>query len=540
MEIDCNYIDYRRTNNFSELVCDYIEGKKSLDSFYRFTPNMKGISEAIAVRKKQQIDRKTLVSVLRKQYATVPENKNVSANIESLLLPNTFTICTAHQPNLLTGYLYFFYKILHAISLAEMLNKKFPNEHFVPVYYMGSEDNDLDELGQFRYEEKKYKWEANGQKGAVGRMDTKSLKPLLDELFKRLGPPSIHLDELKKIIEESYLQHENISDATQYLVHHLFGKYGLVVLNPDEAMLKKKFDTVIQNDLINHDAFRIATEQSAALAKQYKAQAYPREINLFYLEKNSRERIEKKGNRWEVLNTNITFSEDELKTELANHPEKFSPNVILRGLYQETILPNICFIGGGSELAYWLQLKPLFEHFNVFFPVVLLRQSVQILDAKTQKIIADLNIEELSIFESEHELLRQRIEKKVGKNWDTENEKTELQNLLKRIAQKAKIIDPTLEKSAAAALAKMQKQLTILEQKMYKAEQRKEHEYAHKLAILHAQISPNGALQERSLNFMPYFLHAGFTIFEEIKNKIEPLKNQFLIVKIQKENDETT
>jgi len=319
----------------------------------------------------------------------------------------------------------------------------------------------------------------------------------------------------------------------------LFGKYGLIVLNPDEAMLKKNFDTVIQNDLINHDAFRIATEQSAALAKQYKAQAYPREINLFYLEKNSRERIEKKGNQWEVLNRNITFSEDELKTELANHPEKFSPNVILRGLYQETILPNICFIGGGSELAYWLQLKPLFEHFNVFFPVVLLRQSVQILEAKTQKIIADLNIEELSIFESEHELLRQRIEKKVGKNWDTENEKTELQNLLKHIAQKAKIIDPTLEKSAAAALAKMQKQLNILEQKMYKAEKRKEQEYAHKLAILLAQISPNGALQERSLNFMPYFLHAGFTIFEEIKNKIEPLKNQFLIVKIQKENDET-
>src|SRR5690606_36563786 len=102
----------------------------------------------------------------------LPSEPKAEEHLAVLAEPTTFTVCTAHQPNLATGYLYFVYKILHAIKLAEALNAAHPEHRFVPVYYMGSEDADLDELGTFRYVGKKFVWDAGGQKGAVGRMDT--------------------------------------------------------------------------------------------------------------------------------------------------------------------------------------------------------------------------------------------------------------------------------------------------------------------------------------------------------------------------------
>src|SRR5690606_34380866 len=154
--------------------------------------------------------------------------------------------------------------------------------------------------------------------------------------------------------------------------HSLFGKYGLVVIDPDEAALKQAFIPVMQADLLEHPAERLVNGAIARLgAAHYKAQAHPRTINLFYLKDDLRERIERKGARWEVLHTDIAWGQESLLAELHAHPERFSPNVMLRPLYQETILPNVSFIGGGAEVAYWLQLRELFVEHGVFYPVVL-------------------------------------------------------------------------------------------------------------------------------------------------------------------------
>lgn len=530
METDCTYISYRQTNSFSELVNDYIEGDEKLSGFYQFKPDIEGIKQAIEQRSNFPVDRQVLAEVLRKQYETLPVTEGVTANIEALLNANTFTICTAHQPNLLTGYLYFFYKILHAIKMAESLNEQFPGKHFVPVYYMGSEDNDLEELGQFRYEGQQYSWDAEGQTGAVGRMSTKSLKPLLSNLFKRLGPPGLHYDDLVALLSESYLNHATIAEATQYLVHQLFGKYGLVIINSDEAALKKLFLPVLKDDLFGHTALPIVAGQSELLAKEYKAQAFPREINLFYLKDAIRERIEKSGQVWQVVNTAIRFSELELRTELENFPERFSPNVILRGLFQETILPNICFVGGGSELAYWLQLKPLFDYYKVFYPVVYLRQSVQLLSTPAWELMALLSLDTEEVFADESLLTRQLITEKKGITWSVTHENEILQELVKTLAIKAKKIDSTLEKSALSVLAKIDKQVKVLEQKMYRAEKRNEEIMVDRLRRLKAVAFPGGGLQERVENFMPYYLQEGFELFDTIKNRIKPFDNKFLVL----------
>jgi len=530
LETDCTYINYEQTNSFAELVYDYINVKNTIKPFIRFEPNQSGINAAIETRKQYPINREVLVLALKRQYKAITSHPIVNQNIEALRNNNTFSICTAHQPNLATGYLYFFYKILHAIKLAEVLNLEHPEKHFVPVYYMGSEDNDLDELGQFWYEGKKHKWDAEGQTGAVGRMSSKSLNSLFKNLFKTFGPPGKHCEELIEMLSESYLQQETIAEATHFLVHQLFGHYGLLVLNPDDADLKALFSDIVNDELFHQNAFPIVSQQSSLLAEKYKAQAFPRPINLFYLKDDLRERIEKNGDTWTVVNTDIHFTEQELKSELKNHPERFSPNVILRGLFQESILPNICFIGGGSEVAYWLQLKPVFDFYKVFFPVVILRQSVQIINEDAWQLAKRLGVSLTEIFQAEESLTKIILGRKTNLSWQLQNEKEIIHKTMEAIAQKAYAVDPTLEKSAQAALTKMQKQLSIIEQKIYRAEKRKEHELVAQIKRLKAAIQPNGGLQERVENFMPYYLQDGFAIFENIKNNLKPLGNQFLII----------
>jgi bacillithiol biosynthesis cysteine-adding enzyme BshC len=530
VSLSCTYLPYSETNAFSHLVIDYLSHSENLKPFYHYTPDKAGIRQAIADRKKFPVDRRQLVSVLQEQYKDLHQSEALQTNLQLLQEENTFTICTAHQPNLLTGYLYFVYKIVHAIKLAKDLKADFPEHNFVPVYYIGSEDNDLDELGTFRYNGQKFVWDAAGQTGAVGRMTTESLKPLLHDLLKQLGPPGDFCEELHQIITTAYLQHTTISAATIYLVNELFGRFGLVVIDPDHRSLKAAFTEGMKDDLLNQTPNRIVVQQMESLAAHHKTQAHPRSINLFYLKDDLRERIEKQSDGWGVVNSNIRWSEDALLEELEQYPERFSPNVILRGLFQETILPNIAFIGGGSEVAYWLQLKTLFEHYEVFYPVIFLRQSVLWVTGKEGKLRQQLELSISNIFKPETELIHEFVKKNSVDDWQVDNEMKALEQLLGQLKQKAVVVDPTLRASADAALARMRHQVQVLEKKMLRAEKRKLQDRILKIAKLKDHLFPKGSLQERTENFMPFYLIYGKSFFDALMEYMAPLQQQFLVI----------
>ena len=525
------HIPYADTHYFSALVTGYLADEPSLQPFYHYRPDAHGIHQAIEQRKQFKTDRKALVNVLQRQYQSLPEETAVSRNIALLAGSDTFTICTAHQPNLGTGYLYFIYKILHAIKLAKELSDTYPDLHFVPVYYIGSEDNDLDELGTFRYGGKKFVWDADGQTGAVGRMNTASLKVLLDELFTILGPPGEHLEALKDMLATAYLKHDTIATATQYLVHRLFGRYGLVVLDPDEAALKRNYIPVMEDDLLHHTANGIVEQAADELQKMgYKSQAFPRPVNLFYLKDNIRERIERRDDQWQVLGTNIYWDKEGLLAELHQHPERFSPNVILRGMYQETILPNVAFIGGGAEVAYWLQLKNLFDHYQVFYPAIVLRQSVTWVDTKAAALRKKLRLSVEDMFIPEAELIKRFIRSNSSHDCSTGFEQAGFAEILATLKEKAAVISPTLKASTEAVSAKIRYQLQVLEKKMLRAEKRNMTVQLDQVSRLKNQLFPNNGLQERVENFMSYFLMYGYTFFDELLEAIVPAQAAFLVV----------
>jgi bacillithiol synthase len=525
-----SYLPYRETNAFSPLAIDYLSASDRLKPFYRFDTDAEGMSAAIRERSKHQPDRALLVEVLKAQYAGLTMHPAVTRNLDLLQHEHTFTVCTAHQPNLMTGYLYFIYKIVHAIKLAAELKTRFPQQDFVPVYYMGSEDNDLEELGTFRYNNRKFVWDGGGQKGAVGRMSTDSLKPLLDELFKVLGPPGPHCEALREMIEQAYLKHDTIGKATQYLVNELFGAYGLLVLDPDDHRLKSAFIKIMEDDLLHQTAHGIVTRQMEQLSEHYKVQAHPRPINLFYLKDDIRERIEQRGDQWAVVHTDIRWDRQAVLRELSEHPERFSPNVILRGLFQETILPNVAFIGGGAEVAYWLQLHALFMHYGVFYPSVHLRQSVLWVGQKENALRTQLGLELPDLFKPENELVHAFVLKQGHDEWQTDKEIQMLEQTLHTLKQKAVKLDPTLRASAEAALAKMRYQVAVLEKKMLRAEKRNMHDQLARIAKLKSHLFPGGGLQERVENFISFYLLHGTDFIDTLQLAMEPFRHEFMIV----------
>src|SRR5690606_24458000 len=350
------FIPFRETHYFSDLICDYLDENSKVKPFYHRFPKIENFKAQIEEKQTNysQAHRKVLCTALEKQYKNCPTSERTQQNIKALRESTTFTITTGHQINIFTGPLYFLYKIIATINLCKTLKSTYPGYNFVPVYWMATEDHDFDEINFFNFKGKKLAWNTHAS-GAVGRLDTQGLEDVFEVFSKELDH-SKNSDAIRNLFQNAYLQHDTLATATRALVNELFGKYGLVILDADTIELKKTFIPFVKNDILNNTAFHTVSETNTGL-ENYKLQVNPREINLFYLTNNKRERIEASNNRYSVVNTNLTFTKNEIENEIEQHPERFSPNVILRPLYQEVILPNLCYIGGGGEIAYWLDRK---------------------------------------------------------------------------------------------------------------------------------------------------------------------------------------
>ncbi|MEO6134705.1 MAG: bacillithiol biosynthesis cysteine-adding enzyme BshC [Ginsengibacter sp.] len=522
-------IPYSQTGKFSKIVLDYVSGATELKEFYEHPVDLQGIKSAITERKKFKNNRKILVDQLTLQYEGIAENHLVKANINSLLSENTFTICTAHQPNIFTGHLYFIYKILHVIKIAKQLKDEIPECNFVPVFFVGSEDADLEELNHIELDGHKYEWNTK-QTGAVGRMtiDAELIK-LIDQIAGRLSVEK-YGEEIISLVRNCYVKNRTIGDATFLFVHELFKEYGLLVLQPDNAVYKNEMIDILEDDIFNHTSSKIVEKTSEKLSANYKAQAYPRAINLFYLKDNIRKRFEVVGEKFMVLDTDIVFTKEEIKSELKNYPERFSPNVILRGAFQEIILPNIAFVGGGGELAYWLQLKDIFKQFSVPFPMLVVRNSFLLVEKKYALAIQKLNISTIDLFKKRLDLLSEIVKNETESMLDLQQQKSQIAEIYDKIKMLVNPIDPTLVQHVSALETKQQKLLGALEKKMMRAEKKKYSVEEQQLTKLYDALFPGGGLQERTENFMLFYSKWGKDFIKLIYENSLVFEQDFCII----------
>lgn len=529
MDCTSQRITYRNTAAFSSIVLDYLDDAAALKPFYVHRPNLEGVKHAIAQRSAFKTNRTALVDHLTQQYSAVSPSAAVNRNIDLLLQENTFTITTAHQPNLFTGPLYFIYKILHAIKLADTLKQELTQFNFVPVYYMGSEDADFEELSYATVNGVKYQW-ATQQNGAFGRMVIdKNITQLIHAISGQLLVEP-HGKEIVDALLACYKEKTTIQDATFAFVHFLFERFGLIVINADAKALKQQMIPVFEDELINRSSAKQVADTIHQLDTHYKVQAGGREINLFYFDEDLRERIEADGDGFAVANTTIKFTKEEMLKELNEYPERFSPNVILRGLYQDTILPNIAFIGGGGELAYWLELKNVFAHHQVPYPVLVVRNSFLITEKQWIERIVKLDFSLEEFFQSSETLLSQYVHRTTVNKIQLKGSLTQAEQFYEQLKQQAALVDPTLQQHVDSLKAKAIHRLHELEKKIIRAEKRKYADEQRQIQTIKQQLFPGNGLQERKESFLGFYARNGKKMIDVLYQHSLSLEQEFTVL----------
>jgi bacillithiol synthase len=522
-------IPYADTEAFGPVIMDYLSGDKKLRPFYQYPPRADVFREVVENKSKTPINREVLTRAVNRQYQKcftgLPATDPVLQNVNLLLLENTFTVTTGHQLNIFTGPLYTIYKILTVIKLAREIEDSDKNIRVVPVFWMASEDHDFEEISSINIFGNKIIWESD-QQGAVGRMKTDGLSRVIREINSVFRENEM----IPEFFEEAYRKSISVAEATRRIIHHLFGQYGVVIVDGDDPELKKIFIPELLTEINENLSCKTLNQSNQKFSENYKLQIQPRDINLFYMGKGFRERlVETESKNFEVLNTAISFSREELVEEINRYPDRFSPNVILRPLYQEKILPNLAYVGGPGEVHYWLQLKSVFDDFKVPFPVVMLRNSFLLLDRAASEKLNKVGIKASDLFQSADYLILKVLEQSTVYHPDTGHFIPEINRIYDQLKTQLSELEPTLEASVESEKQKVINGLNQLEAKARRALKKKNETVVNQVTSLKDRLFPGGKLQERVENIIPFMIQYP-SIVESLLENTEPFTGNLAVL----------
>lgn len=523
MQID-NY-KYSDVSFFSKLISDYTSHQfpSAIQTPYPLT--FQGLEQQMSIPYPLKIDRNQLVKVIHEQYKAIEVSEIVKNQIDSFQDENTFCIITAHQLSLLGGPLYYVIKIANAISLAKKLRNQFPEKNFVPVYWMGSEDHDFVEVNHIYLFGKKITWNSE-QKGPVGHFDLGQLEEIVEQVVQILGDSNPN--DIQDLIKKAY-SHQNVEQATRELVNGLFGQYGLVIVNGDDHILKQSVSNIIKKEVLHQASFPLLLEKSELLISNgYHAQATGREINLFHLGSTFRHRIAPHGEDFEI-NGKI-WSKEELLKEIEAFPEHFSPNVILRPLFQQSVLPSIAYIGGGSEVAYWMQLTAVFEYYGVRYPVLIPRTSMMWVNHSTAQKLQKLDLQITDTFKDKEVVKKEYILKNSDYDSDLSEEKAAIQRWMEKARDKAALVDSTLGPSVGADAQKIQNTLNQIEGKILRSIKHQHDTSLKQIDSIYQSLFPDQVLQERHDNFLNLYAKHGQQFIDYLIEHLNVIDQEFVVM----------
>ncbi|NIF05462.1 bacillithiol biosynthesis cysteine-adding enzyme BshC [Chryseobacterium sp. Tr-659] len=524
-----NKISFNDIESIPQLVKDFLN--QEIEGFENNTFSIDHFSKQIHLKKDSFTleQRNILYEVFEKQLSGFDISSKQKENLEHLKLPNTFTITTGHQLNLFSGPVFFVYKILQTIKTCTYLKEHFPEFNFVPVYWMASEDHDFAEINHFKTENNYYEThEKSG--GPVGRIEITDTYFISE--FEKEFKDSVFGTELILMMKEAYKAGNTLTEAIKTLVNRLFSEFGLLTLDGDSKELKKQIAGVFKDELLHFSLQRSSRNKVDFLTEKYgKVQVNPREINLFYLSE-TRDRIEFDGKNYVVVDTHIKFTPEEILAALENHPEKFSPNALMRPIYQEKVLPNLAYIGGNAEIMYWLELKDYFSEINIPFPILIPRNSMLFLKEKTLGKIEklDLNIEN---FFSNFTVLTNQIILKDNSILELLDQKEELLiNNFSELKASAENTEKSFGNMVKAEEVRQLKSFKRMKKRLLHAEKIKQNELLERLENLFLDVHPAKTWQERVYNFSVFFSDYGYSWLENCLEEMVVQDSKLIIVAI--------
>lgn len=520
-------LHFNETNLLRPLASDYINQKAATQTLYTYTPDAKGIAKALEDRRTIPVDRDVLVQALKAQYLkTGIKAPAVDANINLLQQGNTFTITTGHQLNLFGGTQYFIYKIVEVINYTKELAKRFPEDHFIPVFWMATEDHDFDEINHVVLNGERREWNTE-HGGPVGRLDPAPILKTIEELSD-FWDSSVPGARLKKIFSEAYKQ-PTLADATRHWVHELFASHGLVIIDGDDTTLKRPFLPVVKREILEQTTFSEVEKTNEFLSeKGYHIQATPRAINLFYIEDGIRDRLVEVAGEIGCFEDGRTWDKSSFLNHIESHPEKVSPNALMRPMYQETILPNLAYVGGAGEIAYWLQSKSAFEKNDTYFPQLIIRNSAIWINNRIQKKASNIDLSISDFFQKKERLLAEFAEShRSGKALF--EQASEIEKLWKTFQETSSQTFTNLRVKTGVFAAEQLHELKKLKQDMRKLVKLQNASDIEVIEQMYETIFPMGVFQERIDTFLPAYLELGDSYFNRLFEHIQPAGHQTLV-----------
>jgi bacillithiol biosynthesis cysteine-adding enzyme BshC len=517
------------------LFLDYLYEFENVKKFYKhdfrnkdeYLKLFKSISETT------REFRGDIPKIIHSQYEGFTPSQKTKLNIDSLKEKNTLAVVTGQQLGILGGPLYTFYKIITAIKLSEHLKERYDAYNFVPIFWLEGDDhdfeevrsigilNDVNELTKIFYNDEDLDDETRSSVGYLNIKD--SISSFFDNLDKNLRDTEFKPEFLKKL-KDIYSNGKSFKQSFKELILWFFDKYGLIIFDPQDVIIKNLLKPVFKKEI---NDFRLHTEKlvqvSATLEELYHAQVKVRPVSLFYSTEDGRFLIEPVENEFRLRRKRKKFTQEEIIDEINNRPENFSPNVLLRPICQDYLLPTAFYIGGPGEISYFAQITPLYDFYKINQPIIYPRASATIYEKNLENLFEKHNLQFEDVFSNSDEL-KTRVINSISKYSVDDifgESNNQIEHVLDRLKEKLFEFDKTIADSTGKYRQKILNYLDELKGKAIEA-QKKRHEITlRQIDKLTNSLFPNNTLQERELNFVYFYNKYGEKfierLFEELK-----------------------
>jgi len=513
----------------NRLVQEYLQQDASALQFFTYNPyHIKSYQQRLEwLRGRTYSHREQLAEGLYAFNKKIGNDKEALQRIEALRRPDTYVVIGGQQAGVMTGPLYTIHKAVHLIQSAKRLSEELGVE-VVPVFWIAGEDHDIDEIDhvywltdkETRLHKERMDLNKKGRVSASGLpLDQEACKQFLDSFF-HAQTETAQTRQIRELLTETACSSANVAEWFARLMAALFGKHGLVLMESSLPFVRELerpvFEQVIEKNEQIADLLLKAADRIVTAGYPLQLQVEEHQANLFLYEGQDRLLLERHADRF--VNRRAAYTREDLLKLAADQPERFSANVVTRGLMQEHLFPTLAFIGGPGEIAYWAYYRDVFELFGMQMPIVVPRMSVTLVEGAQVRLLEslDLRLEQVLTGFSEWK-----------KSWAAGLEPHPLQQqftttreqllaMYRPLVEEVVRLDEGLRGLAEKNTNLLLEQVSFLEERLNRSLQQQDDVEHVRVQRIEASLLPDGGLQERKLSFFPFANKYGLSLVDRL------------------------
>jgi bacillithiol synthase len=538
-------LPFERIPHQSRLFLDYLKDPVALRKFYpsavRFHHELP--QRAPEVLSNYRVDREKVCDALAAMNQRWGAGEATLDNIRLLRESDCIAVVSGQQAGLFTGPLYTIYKALSAVKLAGCLRQR--NTKAVPVFWIAAEDHDFPEVAkaeligrdcQLKHVEVSTGLHREGQPVGQVVLDD-SIDAVVDQLFELL-PNSEFAADMKALVKQAWQPGRGYVESFGTMMTSLLGSHGLIFLDPLDPELKRLAAPLYS------EAARRAPEIAAALEQRsgelesagYHAQvlATANSFPLFlHDDEGARHAVVRVANgKYKAKDIPGEYTAEELATMARETPQRFSPNVTLRAVVQDYLLPTIAYYGGAAEIAYFAQTAEVYRLLDRPATPILPRSSLTMIERHTGRVLERYGLDLAHFFEGPEPVMKRVVEEYLGADTAKlfSNTEQNVNHELDRLRADLEAIDPTLASALDTGRKKINYQLDGLRTRFVRAQMNRDEAAHRQLQRAFDQLYPNKDLQERHINVTSLLARHGTYVIEWIYNAINLGSNEHQVV----------